>query len=70
MKVPHLGYKKVINAFKRAGWEVVHQQGSHIKLRKGDKTVIVPVHTPLKRSTLSRILKEADFPLEDFLNYL
>jgi len=34
MKVPHFGYKKVVNAFKRAGWEVVSQRGSHIKLRE------------------------------------
>jgi predicted RNA binding protein YcfA (HicA-like mRNA interferase family) len=49
----------------------VRQRGSHIRLEKpvGDSIVriTVPAHRPVKRSTLSRILKQAHISLADFL---
>ena len=70
MKVPSLNYEKVINALRRDGWVVVRQKGSHIRLQKHieDKTLklIVPAHRPIKRSTLSHIIKQANLTLEDF----
>ena len=70
MKVPQLGYREVINAFTRAGWTIVSQRGSHIKLAKGRKILIVPAHTPLKRSTLAKIIKQSGMSLEEFLRLL
>lgn len=34
--------RKILAALKAAGFEVVSVRGSHHKLRKGDRTVIVP----------------------------
>jgi len=63
-KVPALSYDKVINALRRDGWVVVRQRGSHIRLQKHteDKTLklIVPAHRPIKRSTLSHIIEQAN----------
>jgi len=71
-KVPSLNYDKVINALRRDGWVVVRQRGSHIRLHKrtADETMklIVPAHRPIKRSTLSHIIKQANLSLDDFLN--
>lgn len=71
MKVPGLSYEKVINALRRDGWVVIRQKGSHIRLQKHveDKTLklIVPAHRPIKRSTLSHIIKQANLNLEDFI---
>ena len=38
----------------------------------GDKRVVavIPRHNPVKRTTLSRILKEIDLPVEEFLELL
>jgi predicted RNA binding protein YcfA (HicA-like mRNA interferase family) len=62
-KVPSLNFDKVIRALRRDGWVVVRQKGSHIRLQKvtRDETLklTVPAHKPIKRSTLSRILKQA-----------
>ncbi|MHB2153840.1 type II toxin-antitoxin system HicA family toxin [Calditrichota bacterium GD2] len=73
-KVPILNYDKVIRALQRAGWVVVRQRGSHIRLQKhfGNEVlkIIVPAHKPIKRSTLSHILKQAQISLDDFINYL
>ena len=73
-KVPSLNYDKVIKALKRDGWVVVRQKGSHIRLHKytRDKKLklIVPTNKPIKRSTLTHILKQAELNLEDFLELL
>ena len=72
-KVPSLGYEQVIRALQRAGFVVVRQKGSHIRLQKHLPhellKIIVPAHKPIKRSTLAHILKDARLTL-DQLNEL
>jgi len=62
-KVPSLGYEKLIRALQTDGWVVVRQKGSHIRLQKHLQAEVlkltIPAHRPLKRSTLSHILKQA-----------
>jgi len=71
IKVPSLNYNVVIKALQRDGWVVVRQRGSHIRLHKhtGDEVLklTVPAHKPIKRSTLSHIIKQAHMGLERFL---
>ncbi len=73
-KVPSLPYVEIIKALQRDGWMVVRQRGSHIRLQKrmGDELlkVTIPAHRPVKRSTLSHILKQARLEVEDFLELL
>ena len=73
-KVPSLNYDKVIRALRRDGWVVIRQRGSHIRLQKQtpEETLklIVPAHLPIKRSTLSHILKQARLSVADFLELL
>ena len=73
-KVPALSYTQIIKALQRDGWTVVRQRGSHIRLHKrfGDELLklTVPAHRPVKRSTLSHILKQARLQVEDFLELL
>ena len=69
-KVPSLSYTRVIRALRRDGWVVVRQRGSHIRLQKHTSTetlkLILPAHSPIKRSTLSHILKQARLSVEAF----
>jgi predicted RNA binding protein YcfA (HicA-like mRNA interferase family) len=73
-KVPVLNFDKVIKALRRDGWVVVRQRGSHIRLQKniGDEVlkIIVPAHKPIKRSTLSHILKQARLSVSDLIEKL
>jgi len=73
-KVPSLNYPQVINALRRDGWIVIRQKGSHIRLQKRlpDETlkIIVPAHRPIKRSTLSHVLKQARLSVSDFNDLL
>ncbi len=70
-EVPSLNYEVLVRALQRAGWVVVRQRGSHIRLQKHlpDETLklTVPVHRPIKRTTLSHILKHARLDVEDLL---
>ena len=69
-KVPSLNYDLVIRALRRDGWVIVRQRGSHIRLQKhtaGETLkVTVPAHRPIKRSTLSHLLKHARLSVEEF----
>ena len=73
-KVPSLNYEKVIKALQRDGWVVVRQKGSHIRLQKHTENetlkMIVPAHKPIKRSTLSHILKQAKISVDEFMKKL
>ena len=73
-KVPSLPYTQVLHALQRNGWVVVRQRGSHIRLQKHMPSetlkVTVPTHRPIKRSTLSHILKQAQLSVEDFIALL
>ncbi len=73
-KVPSLNYDKVIAALRRDGWVVVRQKGSHIRLQKrnGNETLklTIPAHKPIKRSTLSHIIKQANLTIEKFIELL
>ncbi|MEW6775134.1 MAG: type II toxin-antitoxin system HicA family toxin [Bdellovibrionota bacterium] len=70
-KVPSLGYDRIVKALQRGGWVVVRQRGSHIRMQKhlADETlkITVPAHNPVKRSTLSHLLKQARLSVDDFL---
>ena len=73
-KVPSLSYDRVIAALKRDAWVVVRQRGSHIRLQKHTRDEVlkltVPAHRPIKRSTLSQILKQARLSVDEFLGLL
>lgn len=60
----------VTKFFKRAGFELISQKGSHIKMRgiyNGKlQTVIIPNHKEVARGTFSSILKQADMTSIEF----
>ena len=69
-KVPSLPYDQIIRALQRDGWVVVRQKGSHVRIQKHTPTetlkLTIPAHRPIKRSTLSHILKQAKLTLGEF----
>ena len=73
-KVPSLNYQRILLALQRDGWVVVRQRGSHVRLHKrlpGETLKItVPAHRPVKRSTLSNILKSARLSVDQLLELL
>ncbi len=73
-KVPSLDYEQVVKALRRDGWVVVRQKGSHIRLHKhtSEKTLklTVPAHKPIKRSTLSHILRQANLSVDKLMKLI
>ena len=72
--IPSLSYTEILTALERAGWRVVRQKGSHIRLSKFAegrlRKLTVPAHRPVKRSTLAKIIKQAGLTLEEFLSLI
>lgn len=54
--------KELIKLFQKKGFELVKGQGkgSHRKLRKGNKTVIIPDHKELKKGLEKALLKQLE----------
>lgn len=71
MKFPRdLDAPQVVRALKRLGFVSVSQSGSHIKMKSGSKTVIVPNHRPIKVGTMRDVLRQAGLDLETLLENL
>ena len=68
--IPSLSYRQVVNALQRAGFVVVRQRGSHIRLHKRTQEKVikltVPAHSPIKKTTLAKIIKDANLSPEEF----
>ena len=66
--------RQIVKALKRIGFEIVSQQGSHIKLKGtfgGETyTAIVPNHKEVARGTLQSILKQAGITREELEEHI
>lgn len=53
--------KEVIKYLKKQGFEIISQNGSHVKIKMGKYTVTVPMHgsKDLKTGTLRSVMKQA-----------
>jgi predicted RNA binding protein YcfA (HicA-like mRNA interferase family) len=71
-KVPLLSGREVVKVFRRLGWYVARQRGSHIILVKEGHiaTLSVPDHHEVARGTLRSLIARAGLTIEEFLNAL
>ena len=71
-KVPLLSGREVVKVFRRLGWEIARQRGSHIILVKEGHiaTLSVPDHHEVARGTLRSLIARAGLTIEEFLNVL
>ena len=60
----------VVAALAKVGYEQVSQRGSHVKLRRDERTVIVPLHRDLAPGTLRSILRQASLTPAEFIALL
>lgn len=74
MKLPVISGEKAIKAFINAGFVKVRQRGSHVRLEKIEGNDIikltVPLHNPMKKQTISRLIKDAGLTIDEFVNLL
>jgi predicted RNA binding protein YcfA (HicA-like mRNA interferase family) len=69
-KLPVISGQDCIRALQKAGFRVSRQKGSHVILRRGNRTVVVPLHKELDRGTLRGIIDQAGPTVEEFLTLL
>ena len=64
--------KEIVKAFRRIGFVVDHQRGSHIFMHNLEKniSVIIPLHKEIKKGTLNNILKKVDINLKELKELL
>ncbi len=50
--------KDLLKTLQKDGWEIVNIKGSHHKLKKGNKKIVLPVHgKDIPKGTLHQIMK-------------
>jgi predicted RNA binding protein YcfA (HicA-like mRNA interferase family) len=59
---------EAVKKFRRAGWLVMRQKGSHVMLTKPGYqwTLSIPQHDELGPGLLRKLLKQAEISIEDF----
>ncbi|MBN2151180.1 MAG: type II toxin-antitoxin system HicA family toxin [Candidatus Lokiarchaeota archaeon] len=73
-KMPPVSGENAIKVFLKLGYETVHQKGSHVRLRHPSdiqrRPLTIPLHKELKPGLLLRILADANFSRDEFLELL
>ena len=71
MKLPRdVNGAEAVRALRRLGFEERRQTGSHVILRRGGRTVVVPMHRPIKPGTLRGLIEQAGISPEAFRDAL
>ncbi len=73
MKLPVVSGVNVVKALSRAGYELDHQTGSHMILRRREPPhlrITVPNHKEIAKGTLRAIIRDADLTVEEFVRLL
>ena len=65
--LPVVSGAAVVAALAKVGYEQVSQRGSHVKLRRDERTVIVPLHRELASGTLRSILRQSSLTPAEFI---
>jgi predicted RNA binding protein YcfA (HicA-like mRNA interferase family) len=68
--LPVVSGAAVVVALAKVGYEQISQRGSHVKLRRDGRTVIVPLHRELAPGTLRSILRQASLTPAEFIALL
>lgn len=55
-----LSGKEMLKRYKKAGWTILRQKGSHVIIGKGKSRETIPMHDELKKGTESYLLKRLE----------
>ncbi|OYV05563.1 MAG: hypothetical protein CFE26_10935 [Verrucomicrobiales bacterium VVV1] len=71
MRLPRdVNGEEAVRALLRLGFSDLRQTGSHRIMRKEGRTVVVPMHRPIKPGTLKGLIEQSGVSLDDFLREL
>jgi predicted RNA binding protein YcfA (HicA-like mRNA interferase family) len=72
-KLPAISGRDAVKALRKIGYEIDHQTGSHMILRRTSypfRRLTVPDHRELAKGTLRAIIREAGLAVEQFVGLL
>jgi len=72
-KLPSLSGRDAIKVFRKIGYKVARQKGSHIRLLHSDIHRIpltVPDHKVLGKGLLRKLLRDAEISVDEFIKLL
>ena len=72
-KLPLISGREAVKAFRKIGYEIDHQTGSHIILRHREpphRRLSVPDHRELAKGTLRALIRQAGLTIEEFIELL
>jgi predicted RNA binding protein YcfA (HicA-like mRNA interferase family) len=61
---------EAVRALRRLGFEVVRQEGSPIRMVKGNVRITVPNHREILPKTLQSVLRQAGVTIAEFTEHL
>ncbi|MDR0777401.1 MAG: type II toxin-antitoxin system HicA family toxin [Azonexus sp.] len=67
-KLPRVSGMAVLRALE--SFERLRQSGSHVMMRRGSSSCVVPMHNEVKVGTLVGILRQANVTPEEFISAL
>ena len=68
--LPRISDREAVAVFRRLGYEVDRQKGSHIILRQSlppHRRLTVPDHREIAKGTLRSLIREAGISVEEFI---
>ena len=69
MKLKNIKSKEVVKILQRQGFDIKRQSGTHVILRKENRTVVVPVHRKtMPIGTLKSIEKQSGIDFRELLS--
>lgn len=70
-KLPVLSSKNLVKTLEKAGYFVVRQKGSHIRMyHKTRDSITIPNHKIIGRGLLKKILRDSQISASDFIKLL
>jgi predicted RNA binding protein YcfA (HicA-like mRNA interferase family) len=72
-KLPLISGREAVRAFRKIGYEIDHQTGSHIILRHREPPycrLSIPDHEELAKGTLRALIRQAGLTTEEFIDLL
>ena len=70
-RLPQVSGRALVHLLHSLGYETLRQRGSHIRLKKGNLSVTVPIHPgDLSQTVLRSTLRQAHLIPEEFLKLL
>jgi len=60
----------MVRVFKKIGFTVTRQKGSHIVMSRGEEVLIIPDHNTVSKGTERELIKDAGLTVKEFNSLL